>query len=159
MSGSNGKSGDVSRAWLNQTIPADVQVSTAIYVNSLIPAQVIARGSYLNAPDNPPAGTNGPSFYAVELASGSPGPVLTLVKDVNGSGLTTLATIQSPTYINNWLEVTLDVEGPTVRAQLFDPTAQKYLSNNGGTVQWQTSQAWALARLMQFTRLGRGLQR
>ena len=61
-SGSSGKSTDVSRAWLNQTMPADVQVSTALYVNSLIPAQVIARGSYLNAPDNPPPGTNGPSF-------------------------------------------------------------------------------------------------
>lgn len=144
MSGSNGKSTDVSRAWLNETMPADVQVSAAVYVNSLIPAQVIARGSYLNAPDNPPPGTNGPSFYAVELASGSPGPVLTLVKDVNGSGLTTLATIQSPTYINNWLEVMLDVEGPTVRAQLFDPKAQEYLSNNNGTVQWQTTQAWVL---------------
>lgn len=139
-SGSYGVSGDVSRAWLDQTMPADVQVSAAVYVSTLIPAQVIARGSNLNAPD----GTNGPSFYAVELSNASPGPKLELVKDVNGTE-TSLGSINSPTYLDDqWLQETLDVEGSTVRAQLFDPTTGEYLNSAG---QWQTTQAWALTVL------------
>lgn len=139
-SGAKGVSGDVSHAWLNETMPADVQVSAAVYVSSLIPAQVLARGSNLDAPN----GANGPSFYAVELSSGSPGPKLALVKDVNGIE-TTLGTIHAPHWIYNaWLQETLDVEGSTVRAQLFDPKTGEYLNSAG---QWQTTQAWALTVL------------
>lgn len=136
-SGNGAVSGAVTRSWLNETMPADMQVGAAVYVDSLIPAQVIARGSNLNTPD----GASGPSFYAVELSSGSPGPKLTLVKDVKGTE-TSLGSINAPNYLNNyWLEETLDVEGSTVRAQLFDPKTGEYLNSAG---QWQTAQAWAL---------------
>lgn len=139
-SGTSGVSGDVSRAWLNATMPADVQIRAAVYVNSLIPAQVIARGSNLDAP----GGANGPNFYAVELSSGSPGPKLALVKDVNGIE-TTLGAIHAPHWVYNaWLQETLDVEGSTVRAQLFDPKTGQYLNSAG---QWQSTQAWALTVL------------
>jgi hypothetical protein len=144
-SGSTGKSTDVSRAWLNETMPADVQVSAAVYVNSLIPAQVIARGSNLNASDNPPPGTNGPSFYDLQLSSASPGPLLKLMVDVNGSGLTMLKSINALNYLNDyWLEETLDVEGSTIRAQLFDPKLDQYLNSSE---QWQPGQAWALTAI------------
>jgi hypothetical protein len=137
-SGPKGVSGDVSRSWLDETMPADMQVGAAVYVNSLIPAQVLARGSNLNAPDGP----NGPSFYAVEVNYGSPGPKLRLVKDVNGTS-STLASINAPSWMYNcWLDETLDVEGSTVRAQLFDPKTGKYLNSSG---QWQTTPAWALS--------------
>jgi hypothetical protein len=137
-SGTNGVNGAVTRTWLDETMPADVEVSAAVYVDSPIPAQVIARGSNLNMPDSD---NGGPSFYAVELSSDSPGPLLAIVKDVNGTE-TTLASINAPNSVSDsWLEETLDVEGATVRAQLFDPTTGEYLNSSG---QWQTSQAWAL---------------
>ncbi|HEY7426036.1 MAG TPA: Ig-like domain-containing protein, partial [Gemmataceae bacterium] len=125
-------SGDISRAWLDQTMPADVQVSAAVYLNSSVPAQVIARGSNLDASGS------GANFYAVQL---SPGPTLTLVKDVNGTP-TTLASVISTQWITGeWLEETLDVEGSTVRGQLFDPNTHEYLNSSG---QWQSSQTWAM---------------
>ncbi|HEY7423302.1 MAG TPA: Ig-like domain-containing protein, partial [Gemmataceae bacterium] len=125
-------SGDISRAWLDQTMPADVQVSAAVYLNSSVPAQVIARGSNLDGSGS------GANFYAVQL---SPGPALTLVKDVNGTPMT-LASVTSSTYVQNaWLEETLDVEGSTVRAQLFNPNNDEYLNSSG---QWQSGQTWAL---------------
>ncbi len=131
-------SGDVSRAWLDETMPADVQASAAVYVNSVIPAQVIARGSNLDGSGS------GPSFYAVQLSSDSPGPKLELVKEVNGT-VTSLASITAPSYVSNeWLEETLDVEGSTMRAQLFDPNTGEYLNSSG---QWQSTQAWALTVL------------
>ncbi|HTU17734.1 MAG TPA: hypothetical protein VMG10_06685 [Gemmataceae bacterium] len=133
----------VSRAWLDQTMPADVEVSAAVYVNSLIPAQVIARGSNLDTPDdNSPNPT--PSFYAAQLSLDDPGPLLSIVKDVNGTE-TTLASINAPTYVQDtWLVETLDVEGPTIRAQLFNPNTGEYLADGSDGPTWQTSQAWAL---------------
>jgi hypothetical protein len=140
-SGSGSISGAVTRSWLDETMPADVQVGAAVYINSLIPAQVIARGSNLNAPDGP----NGPSFYAVEVTNGSSGPKLELLKDVNGVE-TTLASIQAPTYMaGQWARETLDVEGSTVRAQFFDPATGEYLNSAG---QWQNTQTWALTVLL-----------
>ncbi|HEY7314717.1 MAG TPA: hypothetical protein VH643_35545, partial [Gemmataceae bacterium] len=59
-------SGDEARAWLNETMPADVQVSAAVYVNGGIHAQVIARGSNLDMSDS---SNSGPSFYAVQLSA------------------------------------------------------------------------------------------
>src|SRR5207302_4655931 len=57
-----GTSGLSARAWLTAAQPADVQVSAAVYLNSLIPAQVLARGSGL-------AGTT-PTYYALSLTRG-----------------------------------------------------------------------------------------
>ncbi|HEY7154825.1 MAG TPA: Ig-like domain-containing protein [Gemmataceae bacterium] len=134
-------SGDVSRAWLNEMMPADVQVSADVYINTVIPAQVIARGSNLDMADGSDPTVSHPSFYAAQLSSAGPGPKLELVKDVNGT-LSSLASINAPNYVQNeWLQETLDVEGATVGAQLYDPNAHEYLNSSG---QWQSGQAWAL---------------
>src|SRR5205085_9903413 len=39
----------IAHAWYNVPATADAEVSASLYLNSLIPAQVIARGSNLNA--------------------------------------------------------------------------------------------------------------
>src|SRR5437879_3071234 len=43
-----GPSPGMARAWLARPQPADVQVSAAVYLDTLIPAQVLIRGSRLD---------------------------------------------------------------------------------------------------------------
>src|SRR5262249_44067729 len=58
----DGVTGQKSLAWANTAQPANVQVSASVYLNSIIPAEVLARGSRLN--------TNTPTFYAVTVTRG-----------------------------------------------------------------------------------------
>jgi hypothetical protein len=98
---------DVARAWLNAGQAPDVQVSTDVYLNTLIPAQVIARGSNLN--------TASPTYYDLSIARGLD---LQLNSVVNGVS-TTLADLKSAGYISSqWAAVTLYVSGNNVRAQV-----------------------------------------
>src|SRR5438309_2142735 len=43
-----GPSPAIARAWLGRPQPADVQASAAVYLDTLIPAQVLIRGSRLD---------------------------------------------------------------------------------------------------------------
>src|SRR5262249_48651388 len=54
---SAGASTLVARTWLDAAAAADVQVGAAVYLDTLIPAQLIARGSGLN--------TAAPSYYSL----------------------------------------------------------------------------------------------
>ncbi len=119
-----------ARSWVTAAAPADVQVSAAIYLDTLIPAQVFARGSGLS--------TTAPTYYALSIYRGFQAQ---LVRVTNGVS-TTLATINSPDWFSNrWVQVTLDVEGNLLRAQLYRPDTGQYLSASG---QWQAAPAWAL---------------
>ena len=60
----SGLSSSESRAWYTTAIPADAQVGASIYLNSLIPAQIIARGQNLD--------TNTQTYYAVSVTRGMP---------------------------------------------------------------------------------------
>jgi hypothetical protein len=120
----------VARSWPNAVAPADVQVAAAVYLDTLIPAQVIARGSGLN--------TAAASYYALSLTRGLQ---VQLVR-VTGGTATPLATLKSSDWFaGRWVRAELDVEGGTLRAQVSRTDTGQYLNDKG---QWQTAPAWAL---------------
>jgi hypothetical protein len=126
-----------ARAWMTDSQPADVQVSAAVYLNSLNPAQVIARGSHLNTDDSQV------SYYAVQVARGTTGTQVWLVKVVNGTS-TTLGGLTSTSYVSGvWVQATLEVSGQRLRAQVFRPDTAQYLTSAGA---WQAAPAYALER-------------
>jgi hypothetical protein len=117
-------------AWINSAQPANEEVSAEIYLNSLIPIEVLARGSNLN--------TTTPSYYAVSVTRGLD---LKLLKVTNGT-VTTLGEVKSSNWIaNQWVNVSLFVNGNNVRAQVQNTKTGQYLNSAG---QWQSNQAWAL---------------
>src|SRR5260221_9015632 len=92
--GMSGSSVSESRAWLNAALPADAQVTASVYLDSLIPAQIIARGQNLD--------TDTPTYYAVSVTRGLQ---LQLRSVVNGQA-TVLQTLQSNSWISGqWVRV------------------------------------------------------
>src|SRR5579875_194303 len=55
-------SGLNARSWVNTAQPANEEVSAAVYLNSLIPTEILDRGSNLNSTT--------PSYYGVSVARG-----------------------------------------------------------------------------------------
>src|SRR5262249_18801350 len=127
---SGGASGSTARTWSDSLQAADVQVSAAIYLGTLVPIQVIARGANL--------GGTTPTYYAAQVVRGLQLP---LVKGVNGTS-TTLATLNSASWFSQaWAQVTLNVNGSTLQAQVYRADTQQYLNSLG---QWQAAPAAAL---------------
>jgi hypothetical protein len=125
-----GLSSTSARAWLTAQQPADVQVGADVFLNSLIPAQIFARGSNLNSAS--------PTYYALSITRNLEVQLLSVVNGV----ATTLGTMDSPDYISQkWAHVTLYVSGGNVRAQVERLDTVQYLN---GSDQWQASPAWAL---------------
>ena len=107
-----------------------MQVESSVYLNSLIPAQVLARGTNLN--------TTTPSYYAVSVSQGLD---LKLLRVQNGN-TTTLGEVKSSSWVaNQWVQVSLFANGNNLRAQVQNSNTGQYLNASG---QWQTSQTWAL---------------
>jgi hypothetical protein len=135
LSGSNGlastgPSSAAARAWLNSVMPADVQTGADVFLNTLIPARVLARGANLN--------TTTPSYYAVEISRGLD---VRLVRVVNGV-TTILQDLQSANYVSQvWVQATLSVQGNTLQAQVYRPDTNQYLDGSG---HWQSSPGWTL---------------
>jgi hypothetical protein len=120
-----------ARAWVAAPQPADVQVSASVYLNTLIPAQVLARGSNLNG--------STPSYYAVAISRGLQVQLLRVVNGVT----TTLATLSPAGYVSSvWVRVTLSVVGTQLQAQVYRVDKQQYLTAAGA---WQSAPAWALS--------------
>lgn len=127
---SDGLSNTTSRAWANVDLPANADVSASVYLDSLIPVQVFARGSNLQSAT--------PTFYALQLTRGLEAK---LVKVVNGTE-TVLGTVKSAAYFSGqWVRVRLTVEGDRLRAQVFRTDAQKWLSVDGS---WSDGPDYAL---------------
>ena len=120
-----------SRIWLNSAYPADVQVSAAIYLNSLNPEELFARGTNLNS--------STPSYYAVAITRGLQ---VQLLRVVNGQ-TTVLQSLSSNNYVSNmWLSVSLRVIGNQIQAIVYNPTTQQYLNADGN---WQAQFTAALS--------------
>ena len=85
---SSGSSNVAARAWAATSEPANVQVSAAVFVNGLTPAQVLARGSNLN--------TATPTYYALSVGRGM---YAQLVLVVNGR-----ATVLGEVNTTSWFE-------------------------------------------------------
>src|SRR5262245_43554507 len=76
------------RAWLATALPADAQVSVSVYLDSLTPARVIARGRHRD--------TDAPTYYAVAVTRGMQ---LQLLRVVHGQS-TVLQSLSSGTWIS-----------------------------------------------------------
>lgn len=127
---SNGLSNTAARAWANADLPADVDVSAAVYLDSLIPAQVFARGSNLEG--------NTPTYYAINLSRGLSAQ---LVKVVNGVE-TVLGSIKSSAYVSSvWVRARLVVEGDNLRVQLYRTDTRQWLTPDGS---WSDSPDFVL---------------
>jgi hypothetical protein len=110
----------MARAWADVDFPADVQASAAVYLDTLVPAQLFVRGSNLN--------TAAPTYYAVTLTRGLEAQ---LIKVVNGVG-TSLGSIKSSAYFSSqWLRATLVAEGDRLRVLLYRGDTQQWLGSNG----------------------------
>jgi hypothetical protein len=123
-------SGLTARAWAASSLPANVSVSAAVYLDTAIPAQVLARGSGLS--------TAASSYYAVSVSSGLQ---LKLLRVVNGVS-TTLGQLRSASWLAGpWVQVTLYANGPNLRAKAQRLDTGQYLNDAG---QWQADPAWAI---------------
>ncbi|MBP3957872.1 hypothetical protein J8F10_21675 [Gemmata sp. G18] len=128
---STGLSSTTARAWSGTDLPADVDVSAAIYLDSLIPAQVFARGTNVQG--------STPTYYALTLTRGLEAK---LVKVVNGTE-TVLASVKSSAYLSGqWVRARLTVEGNQLRVQLYRTDTRQWLTPNGT---WADSPDFALA--------------
>jgi hypothetical protein len=123
-------SGMNSRSWLTSSQSANMQVQAAVYLNSPIPAEVLARGTGLE--------TANASYYAVSVTQGLD---LKLQRVQNGT-TTTLGEVRSANWLaNQWAYVTLYVNGNNLRAEIQRNDNGQYLNSSG---QWQSAQTWAL---------------
>src|SRR5437867_9636044 len=128
----SGSSGQSARTWINTSLPSNVQVSAAVYLDSLVPIYILARGSNLDTPT--------PTYYAVSVTRGLQ---LELLRVANGVA-TSLGQLSSSSYFSSeWARVTLEVNGSSVRAKVSRLDTGEYLNTAG---QWQASVSWALSR-------------
>jgi hypothetical protein len=119
------------RAWLSRTLPADVQVSSSIYVDSLVPTGLIARGSNL-------AGTR-ETGYGLSLTRGLE---VKLTRTVGGNEVT-LARLKSNDYLSGlWVQASLVLNGDQLRAQVYRSDTGQYLNADGS---WGLLPAWAMS--------------
>ena len=103
-----------------------------LYVDSLTPAQLIARGQALD--------TAHPTYYAVSVTRGLD---VQLVRVVNGRQ-TVLGDVKSKTWVSGqWLQVSLVAKGNQLRAQVFRTDTGQYLNADGT---WGLAPTWALVR-------------
>lgn len=118
-------------AWSTTTLPSAVSASTSVYLNSLVPAQLVVDGSNLN--------TASPTYDAVTLTRGVQA---SLVQVVNGKQ-TTLAALSSAasSYLSGqWVQVQLTAQGTDLQATIYRTDTDQWLTS-GGT--WSSIPAYA----------------
>jgi hypothetical protein len=117
---SNGTSVSTARGWSDTSLPADVDASAAVYLDSLIPAQVFVRGSNLD--------TTKPTYYGVTVTRGL---AAQLVRVVNGTP-TVLGTLKSSAYFSSqWLRVRLIDQSDHLQAMLYRADTRQWLAADG----------------------------
>jgi hypothetical protein len=128
---SSGGSTRASRAWLSAELPEDVTATATVLVDSLIPAQVIARGRDLN--------TSRPTYYAASVVRGTE---INLLRVVDGAS-TQLGMIRTTTYLSGaWLNVSLTVQSDRLQVRVRRTDTAEWLNPFGD---WQPQPAVALA--------------
>src|SRR6266404_5717131 len=121
----DGTSASDSRAWLNTVVPADARVSASVYLDSLVPAQIIARGQNLD--------TDSPTYYAVAV---SRGVQVQLLRVVNGQA-TVLQDLSSGDWLSDqWVRASLTTVGNSLAVQIFRTDTAQYLNSDG---KWQAT--------------------
>jgi hypothetical protein len=125
-------SGNNARAWLSDTLPADLEASASVLVDNLVPSELIVRGHGLDSAT--------PTYYAATLTRGLH---VQLWKVVNGVR-TKLGELKSTEYMSGrWLRVSLDAEGSTLRVRVQRLDTGEFLGPSGN---WQRAETWSLTR-------------
>jgi hypothetical protein len=128
----SGNTNSASRLWMTQPVPTDVQVSTSVYVDSLVPAGIYARGSWLNS--------NKANFYEVTIKRGME---VELTKSVNGVR-TSFGKLNTAGWQSGlWVQMSLIVKGDQLRVQVYRADAGQYLSADGT---WSLKPVYAMTR-------------
>jgi hypothetical protein len=125
-----------SYTWAGITLPTDSRVSVSMYLDSLQPVLLFTRGN-----GNSLYNMANASFYGVELTRGM---TAKLIKVANGfdNNESTLVTVTSTTSTANlWVQVTLDVQGNSLSAQVYRPDTNQFLNSSGA---WQATPTWGL---------------
>src|SRR5262249_4996750 len=119
-----------ARAWYGDVMPADFGSSAYVYLDSLQPLQLLARGRNLE--------TATPHHYSL---SQTRGVQATPVKVVGGTA-TALGTIKSTAYLSGqWVRVSLTPTGTQLAAEIYRPDTDQYLGADG---LWQTAETACL---------------
>src|SRR5262245_4450842 len=127
----HGKSNTAARAWLKEPQPADVQASVAVFLNTLIPAELLVRGSRLDS--------GSANYYAARVNRGLE---LKLVRVIKGEA-TTLGTVKSAAYISEkWARLTVQAKGKSVSVRIQRLDTGDYLDATG---QWRAAPTWAIS--------------
>jgi hypothetical protein len=119
-----------ARTWHTTPQDADVEVSASVFLGTVIPTELIARGKNLDGPS--------PSYYALSIIRGVR---VQLVRVTNGTA-TVLAQLDTPVYYSQqWVRATFRVQGSQLKAQVFRPDTSQFLDASGN---WTTTATWAL---------------
>ena len=119
-----------ARAWLTRPVAADVQVSSSILLDSLIPAGVFARGSNVASTDE--------TAYGLTVTRGLE---VNLTRTVAGRE-TSLGKIKSKEWLSGlWVQASLVLNGDKLRVQVFRSDTSQYLSGDGT---WSLLPAFAM---------------
>ncbi|MGL6075924.1 MAG: hypothetical protein ACRC8S_17340 [Fimbriiglobus sp.] len=109
-----------ARAWLTRTVASDAQVSASLYVDSLIPAGIITRGSNL--------GTDRETAYRLDVKRGLEAQLVKIV----GGRETILGTLRSREWLSGlWVQASVITNGNQLRVQIFRSDTGQYLMSNG----------------------------
>ena len=120
-----------ARLWMTQPVPTDAQVTSSIYIDSLTPAGIFARGSNVN--------TTRPTYYGLTVKRGLD---VELVKVVNGVS-TRLGSLTTTGYQSGvWIQTSLIVKGNQLRVQISRSDTGQYLDSAG---RWGLSPVWAIS--------------
>ena len=115
---------DAARVWADSSTQADVQVSASLYLDSLSPSGVFARGQQVD--------TEQASYYALTLRRGLEAE---LSRVTEGQSVL-LGTVRSNGWVSSeWIQATLITTGSDLRVQLFRPSTGEYLRADGD---WST---------------------
>lgn len=126
----SGGSKTAGRAWIKEPHPADVQVSAALFIDKLIPGQVLLRGKGLD--------TESPTFYAASVTRG----VEVKLARVSGGAAPSIASVRSAKWVSEkWVRLTLRAEGKRLSVRLARLDTNEYLDDSG---QWQPEPCWVI---------------
>ncbi|HMF14257.1 MAG TPA: Ig-like domain-containing protein, partial [Gemmataceae bacterium] len=128
----SGSSGETARAWLGKRQAADVQITSTLRLDSIIPAELLLRGKGLD--------TTSPTYYELTLARGLD---LQLWRVVNGNRRF-LGSIHSSDYTSGpWMRAVFQADGDTLRAMIYRLDTKQFLNASG---HWQSASTWALTK-------------
>ncbi len=121
-----------ARIWMTQPVPTDAQVTSSIYIDSLTPAGIFARGSSVNS--------SRPTYYGVTVQRGVE---VELVKVVGGVS-TSLGKVSSAGWTSGiWIQASLVAKGNQLFVQISRSDTGQYLDAVGN---WGLAPTWAMKR-------------